>query len=242
MKICAVQTKPIKGDIHSNIANHKKWIELAVAEGGDLVIFPELSLTGYEPALAKALATEQDDRRFDDFQAISDAKGITIGVGVPTKTEQGICISMLLFQPRQERRMYSKSYLHPDEEKFFVRGQSSPDLRINHTNMALAICYEISVPEHLATALKFRPRIYFASVAKFANGVSQAIERLARIAQDCSMTVLMTNCVGFFDGGYCAGKTSVWNTAGSLLGQLNDADEGMLVFDTETQALSKRVL
>jgi len=120
MKICAAQTRPIKGDIRGNIANHKKLIDQAVADGAGLVIFPELSLTGYEPTLAKELAVEQGDTRFDDFQAMSDADGITIGVGVPTKNEKGVCISMLLFQPHKARRAYSKSYLHPDEEAFFV--------------------------------------------------------------------------------------------------------------------------
>jgi predicted amidohydrolase len=242
MKICAAQTRPIKGDIQANIDNHKKLIGLAVSDRADLVIFPELSLTGYEPALARELATDQGDSRFDDFQAISDTKQITIGVGVPTKSENGICICTLLFQPHQERRTYSKSHLHPDEEAFFVRGRSSPHLQVGQTTIALAICYEISVPEHLESALKFGPGIYVASVAKFVNGISKAIERLSSIARDCSMSVLMSNCVGFSDGNKCAGGTSVWDQGGSLIGQLNDSDEGMLVFDTETQEIIKRVI
>jgi len=39
MRICAVQTKPIKGDIPRNIAIHKKLIELAVANSADIIIF-----------------------------------------------------------------------------------------------------------------------------------------------------------------------------------------------------------
>jgi predicted amidohydrolase len=56
------------------------------------------------------------------------------------------------------------------------------------------------------------------------------------------MIVLMANCIGFLDGGSCAGKTSVWNNEGSLIGQLNDSDEGILVFDTETHELIERVI
>ena len=241
MKIGVVQTRPITGDIQANIANHKQWIERAVTDGAELIIFPELSLTGYEPTLAKELATDQDDPRFDDLQALSDANGITIGVGVPTNNEKGICISMLLFQPHRARHVYSKSYLHPDEEAFFVRGHSTPQLQVKQTNIALAICYEISVPEHLESALKSGPGMYVASVAKFVTGINQALERLSSVARDSSMAVLMSNCVGFADGGQCAGKTSVWNNRGALLGQLNDSNEGMLLFDTETQALIERV-
>jgi predicted amidohydrolase len=78
MKICVAQTRPVKGDIHRNIENHRALIDLAVSNGADVVIFPELSLTGYEPKFAKELATDQDDSRFDDVQKISNAKLILI--------------------------------------------------------------------------------------------------------------------------------------------------------------------
>lgn len=240
MKIGVVQTRPLTGDLQGNITNHKQWIDRALTDRAELIVFPELSLTGYEPTLAKDLAMKPDDPRLNDFQVLSDAHGITIGVGAPTKHEAGICISLLLFQPHQARYMYAKSYLHPDEETFFVPGQSTPQVQINLTNIALAICYEISVPEHLASALKSGPEMYVASVAKFENGIDKALERLSSVAQDCSMPVLMANCVGFADGGPYAGKSSVWNHHGALIGQLNNADEGMLIFDTESQTPLER--
>jgi len=122
MKICVTQTRPVKGDIETNIDNHKKLINLAVSNGADTVIFPELSITGYEPELSKELAMNKDDSRFDDFQKISDTRETIIGVGVPTKNNTGICISMVLFQPHKARQTYSKKYLHPDEEEFFISG------------------------------------------------------------------------------------------------------------------------
>ncbi len=210
-------------------------INLAVSHGADLIIFPELSLTGYEPRLARELATTADDVRFGVFQEISDAKKITIGVGMPTRSNTGIFISMILFQPRKSRRVYSKTYLHSDEVPFFVAGQSSPELEISEAHLALAICYEISVPEHLDTALKSRPEIYFASVAKFAKGIVKALEKLSDIAKQHSMIVLMSNSIGSADGSVCAGKTSVWNSKGALVGQLNDVNEGILMIDTEIQ-------
>ena len=87
MKIGVVQTRPITGDMQGNMAKHMQWIEQAVVDGVELIIFPELSLTGYEPTLAKDLAMEQDDSRLDDLQALSDANGITIGVGAVASKE-----------------------------------------------------------------------------------------------------------------------------------------------------------
>ena len=242
MKICVAQTRPVKGDIQSNIENHKKLIELAVSYGADTVIFPELSITGYEPELAKELATDPDDSRFDDFQKISDTKQITIGVGVPTKNKTGISISMVLFQPRKARQMYSKKCLHSDEEPFFVSGQNSIGLIGNKANIALAICYELSVPEHAENAFQSGAGIYIASVAKSADGVEKAVRRLSEIANKYSMTVLMSNCVGHCDNFESAGKSSVWNDKGLLLGQLNDANEGIIIIDTDTQEVIEKTI
>ena len=240
MKICVAQTRPIKGDIQRNIDHHKKLIDLAISNGADVVIFPELSLTGYEPTLAKDLATHQDDIRFDEFQNISNAEQITIGVGVPTKSKAGICISMVIFQPHKARQIYSKKYLHADEEAFFVSGQNFSSLKINKANLALAICYELSVPEHAAQAFKSGAEIYIASVAKDVNGVDQASKRLSDIANKYSMTVLMSNCVGQADDFEGAGKTSIWNNQGLLAGRLNNTDEGIIIFDPDPQELLKK--
>ena len=88
-------------------------------------------------------------------------------------------------------------------------------------DIALAICYELSVPEHAENAFKSGAEIYIASVAKSVNGVDQAIKRLSDIASKYSMTVLMSNCVGQADGEECGGKTSIWNNKGLLVGQLD---------------------
>ncbi|RDB05630.1 carbon-nitrogen hydrolase family protein [Runella aurantiaca] len=234
MRICAVQTKPIKGDIPKNIEIHKKLIELAIANGANIIIFPELSLTGYEPELANALAVSADTSQLNDFQRISDAAHCTIGLGIPVKSDLGISISMILFQPHTARGMYSKKYLHPDEEPFFISGSSSVGLIGAQSNVALAICYELSIPEHSEIAAKNGAEIYLASVAKSAAGVEKAAQTLSDIAKNYSMTVLMSNCVGYCDNFESGGKTSVWTENGALAGQLDDKSEGFLLYDTQT--------
>ncbi|RCR66162.1 carbon-nitrogen hydrolase family protein [Larkinella punicea] len=234
MKIGVAQPHPVKGDIPRNIANHLRLIDLAVSDGADLLIFPELSLTGYEPELADALATTPNDSRFDVFQTQSDAHRITIGVGVPIRSEKGIWISLLIFQPNQPRHLYSKTYLHADEEPFFVSGQSTLRFLGEKANVALAICYELSVPEHSENAFQNGAAVYLASVAKSAPGMEKASKMLSAIAQTYAMTVLVSNCVGPCDNFESAGGSAIWNTKGELIRQLNDVDEGILILDLET--------
>ncbi len=242
MKICVAQTKPIKGNIQLNIENHVKFIEHAVSNKADLVVFSELSLTCYEPTIANELAIDKNDNRLDVFQKISNANRITIGVGVPTKSNNGIYISMILFQPQKEKTVYSKKYLHSDEEPYFVSGENFPILKINDTNIAFAICYEISVNKHIEEANKSRADIYIASVAKFESGIDKSIERLSEIAKNYFIPVLMSNCVGECDGQNCVGKTSVWNSQGQLVDQLNNSNEGLIIFDTDSEICLSKIL
>lgn len=235
MKICVVQTKPVKGDIQSNIDEHKRLIKQAIAYGAEMIIFPELSLTGYEPSLAQQLATTVEDQRFADFQSLSDIHHITIGLGMPTQSATGRCISMLLFQPQTPTQIYSKKYLHADEEPFFISGRNFPVIKVEQTNIALAICYELSVLEHAQEAFAHGAELYIASVAKSMNGVEKASARLAEIASTYSVPVLMSNCVGLSEDFTSAGHTAVWNRQGELLAQLDDSSPGLIIFDTTTQ-------
>lgn len=239
MRISIAQTRPIKGDMVANIETHKKFTNLAVSYKADAIFFPELSITGYEPKLAKQLATNQDDKRFDGFQKISDIKNITIGIGVPTVGETGILISMIIFQPNTERRTYSKQQLHSDEFPYFVNGQQQIILTVKNKKIAPAICYESLQPGHSENAFKSGAEIYIASVAKSANGVGKAFDHFPKIAKQYSMPVLMSNCLGLCDDFESTGNSAIWNKDGLLSGQLNETDEGILIFDTETELLIK---
>lgn len=242
MKICIAQTRPVKGDIESNILGHKKLIDIAIENDADVIIFPELSLTGYEPTLAQALAVSLDDRRLNVFQNISDVHKIVIGVGVPTQGHEGTCITMILFQPTLGPLTYSKKYLHPDEEDYFVHGINFPVLRINDCNLALAICYEISVTHHAEDAFTQGAEIYVASVAKFKHGIEGATRRLSDIAKKYSSMVLMANAIGQADGLECAGCSSVWDNQGNAIAQLDENQEGIIVLDTVTQKAISRMI
>lgn len=239
MKISIAQTRPIKGDISANIDKHKILIELASSLKATSIFFSELSLTGYEPELAKDLATNQDDTRLDSFQKISNINQITIGLGIPTKTKTGIQISMIVFQPSSPRQTYSKQQLHSDEFPYFENGNRQIILNVDNKKIAPAICYESLRPDHSEKASKLGAEIYLASVAKSQSGVNKAMTHYPKVAKNYSMPVLMSNCIGFCDNFVGAGFSAVWTKKGQLVGQLDDKNEGILIFDTETEEAIK---
>lgn len=242
MKIAVAQIQPVTGDIPRNITQHLAFIEAAALEGIDVLLFPELSLTGYEPTLAGRLAIDVNDSILDDFFRISQDRPITVIVGAPTRHPEGVRISLIIFQPGKSRHIYSKRYLHPDEEPFFVKGPEDGGIIGDGIRMALAICYETAVPAHIEQAHKHRARFYLASVAKFQHGVDRAHSRLAGIARDYSMTVMMANAIGPADGSVCAGMSAIWSDEGVLLGQMDETQEGFLAFNSDTGDVWRRML
>jgi len=238
MKIALVQTHPITGNINANIIVHEQFVLNAVARGANVIVFSELSLTGYEPALAASLALTPHDGRLQLFQTLSDTHTITIMIGAPLRVATGVQIGLLIYQPQVPVKIYGKYYLHADEEPWFVPGINLPPVLIGDSRVGLAICYELSVEQHFKEMLLEKPDVYVASVAKFSNGIAPSYSRLAEIAKT-GLPTLFVNAVGTADNGVCAGGSAIWNKNGELLAKLDDAQEGILILDTETETVIK---
>ena len=234
MKLAVAQTRSEKGDIPANIDKHIRFAIFAAEHGASVIVFPELSLTSYEPELAEALATTAADPRLDALQKASDKNNITVCAGLPTRYEEVIRISMVVFTPNEPRQVYSKQMLHSDELPYFTHGHGQLVLDVGNSRIAPAICYESLQPEHAATAAKEGITIYMTSVAKSANGVTKAFGHYPLIAKHHNMAVVMSNSIGPSDNFVGAGQSSAWNADGILAGQLDADSEGLLVFDVIT--------
>jgi predicted amidohydrolase len=65
MILASAQTKPKRGDIKENLLDHYRLIELASEKGADLIVFPEMSMSGYEREKAGTLAFSENDPRLE---------------------------------------------------------------------------------------------------------------------------------------------------------------------------------
>lgn len=237
MRVAVAQIEAVEGNIEENLENHLKWIKQAIQNNADMIVFPELSLTGYEPNLAESLASSQDDTRLNEMQNLSDRNGITIGVGLPTKDKSDTFVSMIIFQPHKERTTYSKQYLYPPEEPIFKAGKNPLVLNFETEVVSPAICYETTNKAHCEFAKRNKATIYVASVLSSINGIDTELKILSDIAKNNSLITFMANYVGKSGGYECAGKSSVWDENGELIGQLGDKEEGILIFDTKSKEL-----
>lgn len=234
MKISAVQIQSAAGDIASNLTRHVEFGAIAIAQGADLVFFPELSLTGYEPQLARSLAMSSNDSRLDIFQQQSDAHNVIVGVGLPIAVGTQVQIGMVWFMPQAPRLHYAKQQLHADELPFFVTGDQPLVLTTATHKLAPAICYESLQPDHAADAASRGADVYLASVAKPARGMAKGMQHYPAIARQHQMYVIVSNAVGPCDDFISVGQSAAWSDRGELLAQMDITLEGILTLDTSS--------
>ena len=234
MKLCAVQLASLKGDLPGNLQRHLVCIEQAAALGAELVVFPELSLTGYEPSVARQAALPVTSPRLDPLQAACDRLGITVAVGLPLPTPDGIRIGMPIFCPEAPRQAYAKQRLHDDELPYFTPGHQALLLEVGEHRVAPAICYESMFMAHAAVARERGADLYLVSVAKTAKGIREGYAHYPEVARELGMPVLMANCVGPADTFIGAGGSAAWDSQGHLLASLDAHSEGLIVLDTRS--------
>ena len=141
--VAAVQPECVCGDLAGNVARHVDAVRMAQVR---LVVFPELSLTGYE---LEAEAVLLDDPVLTPLVHACTHSGSLALVGAPVRGESGReHIAMLAVDQDGVRVAYCKMYLGDQEAKRFVPGPGPVVIEVDGWRLGLAICKDTGVPEH----------------------------------------------------------------------------------------------
>lgn len=232
MKIAAAQIKPIDKNIEANIQNHLGMIELAAQQKFELILFPEMSLTGYEREKANDLSFTENDTRLSVLIEKSKQYQMYIVVGAPIKINAVLFIGSFIFSPSGITKIYTKQFLHDGEELYFKAGNSlNPLIEWNDDKISFAICADISNPIHAENASNADTTLYLASIFYTPNGIDKAYTQLSDYAKKHAMNILMANYIGSSYSMVAAGKSACWNKKGELISQLNSEEENLLIVE-----------
>ena len=110
LKIAVAQIPSLKGDVSANIKSHLLAIEKAGKAGVSYLVFPELSLTGYELELASELAFTIDDKILLPLIESAIKYAICIAVGVPLLANNAIHIAVIIISDLGDVNSYSKMH------------------------------------------------------------------------------------------------------------------------------------
>jgi predicted amidohydrolase len=230
MIFAAAQTIPHQENITENLNDHIRLINLAADRGAGLVLFPELSLTGYEREKAGLLAFASGDPRLGVLRSLAISRNIIIIAGAPIRLDPVLHIGAYILYPNGTEAVYTKQYLHEGEEKFYGPGVND-GLLINgdRERISLAICADINNRAHPVKAASLNSTLYAASIFYTPNGIGEGYEKLGSYASEFSMPVLMSNFGGTSYGLEAAGRSAFWDEKGRLAGCFEGAGEGLLL-------------
>ncbi|MDQ6478161.1 carbon-nitrogen hydrolase family protein [Dyadobacter sp. LHD-138] len=243
MTIAAAQTIPKRNNIPTNLADHIRLSNLAADHGAKLIVFPEMSITGYERELAKSLAFVPEDERLAALRALSQAKDIVILAGAPILLVTDLHIGMFVLRPGFPDMVYTKQFLHDGEEKYFTPGINT-DLQFGLGNeiVSLAICADITNPIHPARASALDTSLYIASIFYTPSGIDEGLSDLQSYAKELSMNVLMSNFGGPSYDYLSAGESTFWTNSGELAGRFAGTGEGLLIMNKLDNTWEQKVL
>lgn len=243
MILAAAQTKPIRYNIEANLLDHYRLVELAVQNGADLIVFPEMSITGYERSDAESLAFTKDDSRINHLKELASKHTIIIIAGAPIKIESEMFIGQFVISPDNSVSIYTKQFLHEGEDEFFdATFDFNPMITIENQNISFAICADIDNPLHPENARKRETDIYIASIFFSPNGIPNAHRDLQNYAQKHQMNVLMSNFAGESWGSPSAGQSAFWNNKGELIRHMNDSDSGLLLIENKNDSWKSKII
>ncbi|TLX75028.1 carbon-nitrogen hydrolase family protein [Labilibacter sediminis] len=224
MIVAAAQTNPFDRDVKLNIEHHCQLIQEASDKGADLVVFPEMSLTGYIREGAQELAFTLKDSRLDKLIALSKKLQITVVAGAPILIDQSLFIGSFILQPDGSVNIYTKQYLHEGEEEFFESSfDYNPVIKIKGHRILLSICADIENPNHPMDASKSGASLYIASIFYTPLGMDNAWSKLSAYANQYCMNILMANFCGSSWGMEAGGRSGFWNTKGELVSGMKES-------------------
>lgn len=237
--VAVVQLTSVPADVEANVAEHARLIAEAGAQGADVVVFPELSLTGYElGAIAgdPALTLSREDPRLVPLVAACATAGPVAVVGAPVASEGRRLLAALVLDGHGVRDVYGKRHLHESEAGVFAAGDRDVLLDVGGSRLALAVCFDSAHPEH-ATACRAAGADAYLVGANFAVGEEDRIaERMAARAREGGLWVALAQHAGRAGTWDACGGSGFWAPTGEKVVHLGQESPALGVVELDAHA------
>jgi predicted amidohydrolase len=240
--LAAAQTVPVAGDVAANVRQHLGLAEAAAAEGVTLLVFPELSLTGYELALGPTLAFDAEDARLRPLVGAARAHDMTLVVGAPLRLASVLHIAAFIIEASGSVQLYTKQHLgafrpedHPQravpppEEQFFSPGALNPLPSWRDHALAVSICADSLHASHTQTAAERGAAIYLSCQFAISAHMAFKLSLLKQAARRHGLTVVFSNYGGPSGGLTAAGGSCIRAPDGEAVVRLPAQGRGLAI-------------
>lgn len=245
MKVAVAQITSVLGDLERNIDHHLEYCEKAIKSKADLIVFPELSLTGYSVKdINFSISQELDKTKaLDRLKAIS--KKISVVCGIIEEDENYAIYNSAIFISDGKiifthRKVYPPTYGLFEEFRYFSRGKECRTHETKFGKMGLLVCedlWHLSLPYTLAmdgaqiiTGIAASPTRLATDHDKFRNYEINSEQHRA-FARILSCYLIFCNRVGYEDGVNFWGGSEVVDPFGNVIAAAKLFDEDIIYAD-----------
>jgi predicted amidohydrolase len=251
-RVAVAQIAPTLGDLEKNLVLHEKMAREAMAKQANLLIFPELSLTGYFlKDQVPSVALRTDARALALFRELSQRIAIVLGF-VEEASGHRFHNASAYFEGGEIRHIHRKAYLPTygifDEARYLAAGDRIRAFDTALGRMALLICEDLWHPVAPAIAAWDGAEVIICPSASPGRGLGHAgpfqnastWERTIRNCGDLLTSyVIYANRVGYEDGACFWGGSEVVAPSGEPLAKARYLDEELLLTDLDAGGLRR---
>ncbi|HXV95416.1 MAG TPA: NAD+ synthase [Gaiellaceae bacterium] len=248
MRLALAQIDTVVGDLDGNRERILRRLEEAREGGADLVLFPELAVTGYPPEdlLLRPGFLKAAARTLEEIAAAT--KDIAALVGTP-HLDRDLFNACAVCVDGEVTAIYRKQFLPNygvfDEDRYFQAGRGLVLLRCGDTLVGPTVCEDVWQPGPPATDLALAGAHVIANISASPFHVGKGVEReemLATRARDNACWIALVNAVGAQDELVFDGQSLVLDENGDVIVRGPAFEEALLLVDVDaTTAVARRL-
>src|SRR5438034_2128511 len=248
MRLALAQINTTVGDLDGNRERILRGIDEAKAAGADLVLFPELAVTGYPPEdlLLRPGFIRAAEQTLEEIAR--SCRGIAALVGTPY-FDRDLYNACAVLAGGEVKAMYRKRFLPNygvfDEDRYFAPGRDLILLEVGKTLIGPTVCEDMWQPGPPATELALAGAELVANISASPYHVGKEREReemFVTRARDNACFVAFCNAVGGQDELIFDGHSCVIDDEGAVLARAPGFEEALLVVDVEPKEVIGRLL
>ncbi len=247
IKIAMCQYNFIVGDLTGNKDKILSGISQAVEQHCDVVVFPELSITGYPPEdllLRNQFIVDQLSILDEITLKVDD---IVCIVGFVDRVEKDLYNAAAVIHKGRIQQVYHKiqlpNYSVFDEERYFEAGNEPLVVSINGVKLGIGICEDIWIKECVTESQAFcgdaEILINISASPYYMAKFNERLEMVQSRAKRTRAFVIYNNLVGGQDELVFDGHSLIVDETGKLAGHGHAFEEDMLVFDVDVDRIRK---
>ena len=248
MRLALAQINTVVGDLDGNADKIRRRLAEAKDRKADLVVFPELAVTGYPPEDLLLRPSFVQAAQAKAAELARESRGIVALIGVPW-FERDLYNACAVCAAGEIKTIYRKRFLPNygvfDEDRYFAPGSDLVLLEHGGTLFAPTICEDMWQPGPPATELALAGAQLLVNLSASPFHVLRDREReemFATRARDNSCFVAFCNAVGGQDELIFDGNSLLLDEEGHVLARGPGFEEALLIADIEpADAVGRRL-